>query len=188
MLLINVYFPTDPKTKTYHHDDEVEDLLAAIENTIEVNHCDSVVIIGDINMDFKRGNGRVARIEQFLSSNSLDAAWKRFSVDYTHEFELDDITYLSTIDHVIWNEQLSNQISDAGVTHSITNTSDHSPIFCDLKLSISSADDKRKDTSRRTGISTKSLDEDDWEWFTASVHQQLSVIPLPKCINCRNGK
>ena len=167
LLLINVYFPTDPKTKNYRLDDEVEDLLATIENAIKVNHCESVVIIEDINMDFARGKCRVAIIEQFLSRNSIVAAWKRYPVDYTHEFEMDDVTYPSTIDHVMWNEELSSQISDAGVTHIVANTSDHCPIFCDLKLSVSSKDEKRKDTSKKTGISTKSLNEDDWEWFNA---------------------
>ena len=92
LLLINVYFPSDPKTKNYLLDDEVEDLLATIENAIEVNHCESVVIIGDMNMDFARGNGRVARIEQFLSRNSIVAAWKRYPVDYTHELEMDHLS------------------------------------------------------------------------------------------------
>ena len=40
----------------------------------------------------------------------------------------------TTIDHFLWNESVSNQISDAGVVHSIDNNSDHSPVYCVIKV------------------------------------------------------
>ena len=125
LMIINTYFPTDPRTARYQVDSELEDVLAAIENVIDTYQCNNVMIAGDLNTDFLRKNGRVNRVETFLLSKSLESSWKRFKVDYTHEFEMNEITYTSTIDHVLWNECFSQNVINAGVLHLPGNTSDH---------------------------------------------------------------
>jgi hypothetical protein len=97
ILLINTYFPPDPKCKTYSFDTGMEEMLATIDNLIDSNQCSNVVMVGDFNTDYKRENGRVTRIDDFLSTHAFDLAWKIYEVDYTHEFEKDDISYTSTI-------------------------------------------------------------------------------------------
>ena len=131
-LLINVYFPPDPRTKTHCHEEELENIIACIENMILTYKCSSVVIVGDMNMDEKRVNGRVFRIRKFITDNDLESAWDKFKVDYTHEFENKQTTHTSTLDHMIWNKQFHKAVSNAGVVHLPTNTSDHHPIYCDL--------------------------------------------------------
>ena len=66
ILILNVYFPADPKTKTYGGDEALENVLASIENMIQTYACNNVVIVGDMNTDMKRENGPVARMEKFL--------------------------------------------------------------------------------------------------------------------------
>ena len=100
-MIINAYFPQDPKTVTYELD--LEDALAIIRNTIASYRCKNVLIVGDLNTDFIRKNGRVERFESFLSSNTLELSWKKFDVEDTHEFENNGITYTSKID-VLWDE------------------------------------------------------------------------------------
>ena len=71
LMIRNTYFPQDPKTVTYELDSDMEDALAVIENMMDLYQCNNALIVGDLNTDFIRKNGRV----------------KRFDVDYTHEFE-----------------------------------------------------------------------------------------------------
>ena len=57
LMIINVYFPQDNKTTDYHYDPDLEDVLATIEQTIHTHQCDDVLLVGDMNFDFKRENG-----------------------------------------------------------------------------------------------------------------------------------
>ena len=54
LMVVNAYFPQDPKTSTDKHDTDLEEILANIENLIENYQCTRVVIAGDFNTDFKR--------------------------------------------------------------------------------------------------------------------------------------
>ena len=185
-LIVNAYFPPDPKTKSYRLDAEMEDVLGTIENMIKSHQCSNIVIVGDLNTDYKRENGRVDRLNTFLSDNSFQAAWKEFEVDYTHEFEKDDVTYASTLDHVIWNAELRKKVSDAGVIHSLSNTSDHSPVYCELVTSISSHEKSSSDKPNKVGISTKTLDDSDWDRFNRNLDQNLTQQSIPKCVECKD--
>ena len=133
LIIINTYFPQDPKTVTYELDSDLEDVLAVIENTIDSYRCKNVLIVGDFNADFIPKNGCVERFERFLSSNTLQTTWKKFDVDYTHEFENNGITYTSRIDHVLWNEYFLKNVINAGVLQFPENKSDNSPIFCNIQ-------------------------------------------------------
>ena len=125
LMIINTYFPPDPKTITYELDSDMEDVHAAIENMMDSYQCNNVLIVGDLNTDFIRNNGRVKRFDMFLSSNTLESSWKKFDVDYTHEFEKNGLTYTSTIDHILWNECFRKNVKNSGVLHLPENTSDH---------------------------------------------------------------
>ena len=99
-------------------DTEMENVLAEIENLVGIHQCNNVIIVRDINMDYKRENGRVERLNTFLSDNDFQTAWKDLSgwnIDYTYEFEKDGVTYTSTI----WNNELRKNVLDAGVLHSV---------------------------------------------------------------------
>ena len=186
VMIVNVYFPPDPKTKNYNLDPDLEDVLATVENLVESHHCNNVIIVGDLNTDYKRENGRVNRLDTFLSNNSFETAWNKFSVDYTHEFELDEVTYTSTIDHFLWNAELYKKVSDAGVLHLVNNTSDHSPIYCDLEKTCSSGNVSSAVKQSLRRISTKALDESDWNRFSEQLDQKLKLQSIPECMNCRD--
>ena len=82
-----------------------------------------------MNNDYKRENGRVERMNKFLSDNDIESAWNVFYIDFTHESEKDGITFTSTLDHIFWNTDLRKAVLDSGVVHLIDNTSDHHPIL-----------------------------------------------------------
>ena len=187
VMIINVYFPSDPKTKMYQIDSDLEDVFASIENVIERHPCNSVVIAGDLNTDFQRKNGRASRLVTFMSNNSLDSSWKRFECDYTHEFELDEVTLTCTIDHILWNENLSESVMDAGVLHVLGNTSDHSPIYCIIKKSFLSDSLTPPQKCKGTkNIRIRLTDEYDWKRFRIELEERLKREIVPDCINCRD--
>ena len=185
LMIINVYFPQDPKTKMYNLDADLEDVLATIETVIQSHQCNSIVITGDLNTDYRRHNGRVKRFQTFLSNNSLESSWNTFEANYTHEFEMDNTTYTSTIDHVLWNINMSKNVLDAGVLHLPGNTSDHSPIYCNVQK-ICSTEELPPVINRNHSISTKMLEENDWGRFNTELDFKLQNVKVPNCLDCRN--
>ena len=184
IMIINVYFPSDPKTAAYKTDSELEEVLIAIETLIHNHQCNKVVMVGDMNTDYKRKNGRVERYDKFLTDNSLADAWKQFDVDYTHEFENDGVTYFSTIDHIVWNNGLEKRVKTAGVLHRVGNTSDHIPIYCDIQLS--SSYENKSTESRRKTVNTHAFEETDWQKFNEELDYRLTKVQVPECIECKD--
>ena len=113
-------------------------------------------------------------------------AWEFYDIDYTHEFENNGISYTSTIDHILWNETLRNKISNSGVLHLLNNTSDHSPIYCDMNKTISSNKESIKGYNGKNGVNTKSMNTDDWDNFHKDLKSRLESIVIPECASCRN--
>ena len=187
IMIVNAYFPPDPKTTEYKIDPDLEDVLATIENLVKAHQCNDLLLVGDLNCDYARKNGRVARVQRFLSSNIMETAWETFEVDYTHEFENNDTTYTSTIDHILWNQNMKSSISDCNVLHLINNTSDHSPIYCDLNKEISSEEKVTSEKNENNaGVSTKSMNEEDWKSYHDDLETRLNRLATPECANCRN--
>ena len=83
ILIVNTYFPKDPKTIEYHVNPDLEDVLAVMENLVNSYHCDGIIIAGDLNIDFKRKNGNVKRFERSLTSNTLESSWMKFNMSLT---------------------------------------------------------------------------------------------------------
>ena len=171
-MIINFYFQKDPKTVEYHIDPDLEDVLAIIENVIGTYQCDDVILVGDLNIDFKRKNGHAKRLETFLASGNLESSWKKIEVDYTHEFEVDEQTYTCTIDHIIWNENFFTNVENARVIHLPDNTSDHSPIFCRTKETCQSMM-AQIDTKLNSRVNLKSLKPSNWNNYTTILEEKL---------------
>ena len=70
MLLINTYFPTDPKNNNFD-DTELSLLLSQVRSTITDNDFDQLIMTGDINTDFRRSTHFVKNVEDFLAEFSL---------------------------------------------------------------------------------------------------------------------
>ena len=77
-------------------------------------------------------------MRSFLDEFSLLKSWDKYEVDFTHSSVLNDVTHISTVDHMFWNEGLDEFIIDAGVLHIPENSSDHEPIFCIIETTLTS--------------------------------------------------
>ena len=133
LLIVNSYFPTDPRVTDFDTTD-LGSTLAAIESVMKDNEYDSVVWMGDINADFERNSTFTRIVADFIEERCLEKSWEKYPIDHTHTFEKEGVTYTSTIDHVFWSENVSDQVQEAGVLYMPDNLSDHSPIFCKIKL------------------------------------------------------
>ena len=68
-----------------------------------------------------------------VSESNLVITWDKFQVDFTHTYEREGNTFVSTVDHFLLDEQMIMNVKDAGVIHHPENVSDHDPIYCNLK-------------------------------------------------------
>ena len=69
-LLINTYFPTDPRKDDFD-ESELVLLLADINSVIENNSFDQVIWTGDINADFRRNSRFLNIVNDFVSTSGL---------------------------------------------------------------------------------------------------------------------
>ena len=133
LLLINSYFPVDPKTNIAD-DAELIETLQNIRTILLNNKFHHVIWAGDINSDFLRNTNHVSVVSSFLQEFSLLLSWDNFSIDFTHEYELNGNSFVSTVDHFFWNNDFHESVLDCGVIHHISNLSDHSPIYCKFSI------------------------------------------------------
>ena len=133
LLVINSYFPTDPKVNDFDTSDLLS-TLSSISDILENEDYNAAVWAGDINASFLRNTKFTSLIDEFLEEKTLVKAWDKFPIDFTHSMELENKTYTSTLDHFFWRENLSNSVSSADVLHIPENTSDHCPIFCKINV------------------------------------------------------
>ena len=185
LLIINSYFPVDKRTQNDRDVGELLETLEAIKHTIENNEFNDVLFLGDINADFLRNSTHSNRVQTFLEDFHFLRSWDRFEVDFTMCHDLNEQSYVSTLDHFFWNEDLDNKIVDAGVIHSPDNFSDHSPIYCIIHDDIPSSNHNFAGGPPKPKWKKASADEK--ESFKLNLDEQLERLNIPESVlNCRN--
>ena len=83
-------------------------MLSTIDDIIDKNEFDNLVLTGDINTDFIRKSRHVTSVKNFIDEKGLVNAKDLFEIDFTHVYtDNDDKTHVSTIDHFLWNAELT---------------------------------------------------------------------------------
>ena len=185
ILIVNSYFPTDPKTADFDTT-ELWSTLSSIESVMKENDYDNVVWCGDINADFVRNTSFTTTIDRFVKDNSLKGAWENFPVDFTHTFEMDDRTYTSTLDHFFWNERLTSYIMEADVLHLPGNTSDHCPVYCKLEIEKMDIKETTQQIPQAKAPSWKRATPDQKMGFVVELEEKLNSITVPLSSRCKN--
>ena len=162
-----------------------DEIFQEIRKLITDHQFSSFVLCGDMNCDFSRKTGHVYAVQSFVDEYSLIKAWDDFTVDFTHSQEVQDNLVTATIDHFFWNESLSSQIIDAGVVHSIDNSSDHSPVYCVIKVSHNQV----TDTPAVAGAcrpNWKAASTEEKGVFKQALGDKLSELKIPdSVVSCR---
>ena len=142
LLLLNTYFPCDPRTNNFN-EDELLSLLAEIKLIMNTQTCIYNLVLGDLNSHFSRQTHFTSIVENFFSELSFLIFWENpddadghdvATVDYTHQQYNNGECYRSIIDHFIGNSVLYNSVTEAGVVHTGENPSNHSPIYAKIRL------------------------------------------------------
>ena len=115
-VIINSYFPQDPRTQRFD-ESELLETLECIRKVIAKNQFTHFIWAGDINTDFSRNDGQTLRINNYIEEFNLLKSWERYQVDFTCFHEITGSTHVSTIDHFFWNEAMGDIVLDAGVLH-----------------------------------------------------------------------
>ena len=187
-LLINSYFPVDPRT-VKNDDPDLSETIEHLKNVIEKNEADQILLAGDINCDFLRNTGHVKKIEALVDDFALNKAWDNFEIDFTMCHEMDGSTFTSKIDHFFWSQGLNDVILDAGVLHLCDNMSDHSPIYCVLNVednseAVSISENIKQSKPKPCWKSSTQLNKDH---FTELLDKYLDEIKIPQTsLDCRD--
>ena len=148
----------------------------------EDNIFSSVLLLGDINCDFLRKTGHVNMVDSFITEKSFIKSWSKFPVDFTRSQQNENQFISSTLDHFFWNEDLDEQIIDAGVLHSSDNDSDHSPIYCVLKSQPVLAE-HQNDNLAQDKPSWRKASPEERNDFQNLLNENLTAIEIPASLN-----
>ena len=87
ILLINSYFPTDPRRPNMDEFDLLE-TLGHVRDVIRKTDFDHLLWAGDINADFLRRTSHTIRVQDMVEELGLRRSWTKFPIDFTHCHEL----------------------------------------------------------------------------------------------------
>ena len=185
-LLINTYFPTDQREGEGLINAELTELLAVIENIISKTEFDALVWVGDFNADFSRNSRHTRAVSEAVMESDLKTVWERFPVDFTHTFEREGNTFVSTLDHFFLDEQMTTNVKDAGVIHHPDNASDHEPIYCTLQ-SITITQSVTTAAPSQPRPSWKRATKEEKEMYNYLLDTRLEHIMIPvQVTECRD--
>ena len=105
ILVINSYFPNDPKSNDFGTSDLLT-TLEAINQILITEQFDHLIWAGDLNADFDRHTKFSSIIEQYVDEKRLKRSWDKFHVDYTHAVDSGGRTFTSVIDHFHWSSEI----------------------------------------------------------------------------------
>ena len=129
ILIVNSYLPNDSLAAN-PDDMALTEVLEEIRSVISGHTFDQLYLLGDLNTDFSRRTGHVRTVNNFIKDLGLIGSWDKFAADFSHISEYNGRTFVSLIDHFLWNSTATDFVSDCGILHLLENSSDHCPIFC----------------------------------------------------------
>ena len=186
ILLINCYFPCDPRKDNYD-DSELLDILTDIDNLIRKSQCSDIILAGDLNCHFQRQTRFTSTVERFFKDLSLLIVWqnpnqKIMDIDYTFSNITRGVISTSRIDHFITSQRVYDIIQEAGVIHTGENNSNHSPIYVKLRVEDLDLSVEKAAVSKR--IFWDKANSDAKENYKAVLSEKLSLLNKPECLNC----
>ena len=190
LLLINTYFPGDPRTNNFD-DAELLTLLSGIQQAIQDGECNNVLVAGDLNCHFARKTRFTDIVKNYFIEAGLTIFWENSinneniqAVDYTHMNTANRIPALSTIDHFVSSMKVFESVVEAGVIHSGMNQSNHSPIYTKIQVGKLNTglefikSEKRVAWDKATDMAIRN--------YKTSLSEKLNTLALPDCHDCQN--
>ena len=112
--------------------------------------------------------------------------WEKFPIDFSHVYEREGATHVSTLDHFFLSEQLLDNVSDTGVIHHPDNSSDHEPIYCVLN-SITVIQSCKQHAARKPRPCWRKASSNKKQKFEYLLDSRLDTITTPSEVTeCRD--
>ena len=192
ILIFNSYFPCDPRTENFD-ETEVINLLQDIKSVARKSSCSNIILLGDLNCHFPRNNRFTNLVRDFLEGElGLTIMWEHpeaghlnniQQINYTHLSTVRNIPAYSILDHFVVSPQFYQVITSAGVIHSGSNPSNHSPIY--LKLSVGELDHELESIPSESKISWDKATMDARLQYKNVLGSKLDSISCsPSCVEC----
>ena len=108
-MLLNTYFPTDPRCIDFDETD-LQLTESGVKEVIDNYDFDRLVWTGDINADFRRNTRFVRLINEFICEPDISMSWDIHEIDFTHACEVNGVTHASIIDHFFWNSSANDSV------------------------------------------------------------------------------
>ena len=142
-------------------------------------------------MDVTRNTRFVQIVKAFIQELGLQIFWSNPDntdghmiepVSFTHAQCQENIMHVSTIDHFISTNNVFNSVAEAGVYHSATNISNHSPIFC--KINVGEIDDSVEEEVRKKKPCWNAASQTEKNEWSVKLATSLKDIIVPDCVQC----
>ena len=194
-LIINTYFPTDPKNVNGDNI-ELENLLAEIRSIVNRANFNYLYIAGDINCDFTRNTVHVGLIREFIQENNMDSLWSEYPVDYTHSYDNQNgVSSTHILDHILALTRAKEQVVDACVLHLVENMSDHEPIYAIIRTDHVTENESYRDLFNiKPKLKWKDATTDQKLEFNDLMFRGLMSLSVPdeaitcKDVHCKDNK
>ena len=181
ILVINVYFPCDPRSAN-HDFVELIELLGDLESLIKNVDLTNVLLAGDLNCHFNRNSNFTTIVQNWLNESNLQILWSHEDeriepVDFTFCNASSEPITFSTIDHFAVSQRMLNGLVSAGVIHDGSNLLNHSPIY--VKFEVAKIDIKTQDYSTSSKVAWGLASEEAKKLFKDTFDEKLRSIDFP---------
>ena len=174
LLVINVYFPCDPRSNNYD-DTEIFNILSELNIVIKRGMSNNVLMVGDLNCHFERQSQFTETIKDYFDTLNLKIAWNMPN----QRSDLVNYTYCgaasySIIDRFVVSETVFNRIECASVIHNDENLSNHKAIS--LKFNVGEFDPKLEILPSISRSSWSKADQSAKDEYKKVLGSNLSLI------------
>ena len=135
LLLLNCYMPCDNGSKSYVNEEFMQ-TCDTMELTVARHLAHQVLIGGDMNADFSRGNAQDSYLKDLIIRQNMQCVWDINRSDCRYTFADFSNDRYSCIDHFMVSDQISRLVNDSFVYIDGSNMSNHCPIVLDLMYNI----------------------------------------------------
>ena len=189
ILIVNSYFPTDPRTINGENQELVR-TLAELLNIIETTTFHTVYLAGDLNTDMLRRSSHVQAVRDFMTRCSLVSLWDYHEVDFTHSHESENgnVSH-STLDHILTLRRSLDSVVSAGVLHQVENLSDHEPVYAVIGVESPAKKENEEVKNKAPKPMWNTATEDQKLEYNDVLFRKLLNMEIPESITaCNNVK
>ena len=190
-LIINTYFPCDPRVNNFN-EEELLSVLLEIKMLMNEQSCHYNLILGDFNSHFSRQSTFTNIVLDFFDEIDFNIFWENpdetqghfiQNIDFTFQYSNNEEIFTSKIDHFAGNLNVYNAVKEAGVLHSGDNPSNHSPIYLKIKLGGINFATERPHGEKR--VNWEKSSKEARENYETTLTEKLDTLDIPDCVTCR---